>query len=76
VSPAPTRARRRRRKPVLRVLALLLAAAAIFVLGVGVGQALRDGPAPPAEVTYERTLEPLELPPAVETVTVTATEQG
>ena len=65
VAPRPSRrppAPRRRSTP-LRILGLLLAALLVFVLGVGVGQALRDGPAPPRDVTTERTLDPSELPP-------------
>jgi hypothetical protein len=52
---------------------LLLAAALVFLLGVGLGQALRDGADVGGERTVERTLDPESLPPPPETVTVTVT---
>jgi len=42
-----------------------------FAVGVAVGQALRDNPEPGGDRTYVRTLKPLPLAPARETVTVT-----
>ncbi len=42
-----------------------------FALGVAVGQALHDNPKPGGPRTYVRTLNPLPLAPARETVTVT-----
>ena len=73
----PARLRpRARRSPLRRLLlagsALLLAAIA-FVLGVGLGQTLRDDDRPDGLRTSVRTLEPLPLPPARETVTVAVT---
>jgi hypothetical protein len=52
------------------VLAVLIAAV-IFGLGVGLGQALRDAETPAGTRTEVRTLKPLPLAPARETVTVT-----
>lgn len=65
------RRRRRRRWPV--VLLLLVAGAVLFVLGVGLGRALEENPQPGGPVTAVRTLNPLPLPPARDTVTVTVT---
>jgi ABC-type Fe3+ transport system permease subunit len=62
-------ARRRRRWPALVGVALSLVLA--FVVGVALGRALEEGPAPGRTVTAVRTLEPLPLPPATRTVTVT-----
>ena len=42
-----------------------------FLAGLGLGQALDDNPLPGQTQTLVRTLKPLEVPPAVETVTVT-----
>ncbi|MGH3131567.1 MAG: hypothetical protein ACRDNX_12170 [Gaiellaceae bacterium] len=72
---APTRSRRRRppaRRPALvRYAAPILVGLVVFALGVGLGQALRDNPRPGGERTQVRTLEPLTVAPARETVTVT-----
>jgi len=48
--------------------------AALFVLGVALGRALEENPRPGGPVTAVRTLNPLPLPPArvTDTVTVTA----
>jgi hypothetical protein len=46
--------------------------AVVFVLGIGLGRALEDEPDPRTR-TLVRTLKPLELPPARETVTVRVT---
>jgi hypothetical protein len=44
----------------------------VFALGIALGQALNDNPAPGGTQTLVRTLEPLPLAPAArETVTVT-----
>jgi hypothetical protein len=43
-----------------------------FLAGLGLGQSLDDNPSPGRNQTLVRTLKPLEVPPAVETVTVTA----
>jgi hypothetical protein len=42
-----------------------------FVAGLALGQSLDDNPSPGRSQTRVRTLKPLELPPAAETVTVT-----
>jgi hypothetical protein len=42
-----------------------------FVVGLALGQSLDDSPSPGRTQTLVRTLKPLELPPAAETVTVT-----
>lgn len=49
----------------------LAVAAAVFALGLAVGQALRDKPTPGGTITSVRTLKPLSVAPAPETVTVT-----
>ena len=48
--------------------ALLVAA---FAAGLAIGQSLGDSPSPGGTQTLVRTLKPLEVPPAAETVTVT-----
>jgi hypothetical protein len=50
---------------------LLVAGVILFALGVAVGQALNDAGPPAGTQTRVRTLTPLPLPPARETVTVT-----
>jgi hypothetical protein len=50
-----------------------VAAAAFFLAGLGLGQALDDSPDPGGEQTLVRTLKPLPVAPARETVTVTVT---
>ena len=73
-----TRASRRhgrRASPARRALRIGLgavAAAFVFVLGLGLGRALEEEPDPSTR-TLVRTLRPLELPPARETVTVRVT---
>jgi hypothetical protein len=44
----------------------------VFLLGIGLGQALQDEPDRRTR-TLVRTLKPLEVPPARETVTVRVT---
>jgi hypothetical protein len=79
VSPAPRRApdrrgRVRRRWRRLGAWALRLAAVLLaFAIGVAVGEALNDNPQPGGDITSVRTLKPLPVAPARETVTVTAT---
>ena len=72
----PSRARParrpRRRRPLLRLLVGLVAIAAVFALGLALGEALHDNPPGGETQTLIRTLKPLPLPPARETVTVTA----
>jgi hypothetical protein len=43
----------------------------VFAAGLALGQALQDNPSPGGTQTIVRTLRPLPLPPARETVTVT-----
>jgi hypothetical protein len=56
-------------RPAFAALALLAA----LLLGLSLGRALEDGPAPGGMQTNLRTLEPQPLPPAARTVTVTVT---
>jgi cytochrome bd-type quinol oxidase subunit 2 len=73
---SPTYSRRRdpprRRRRVWRWILGIALLAAVFAIGVALGQALHDNPKPGATVTEVRTLTPLPLAPAKETVTVTA----
>ena len=69
-------ARRSRLGRLLVVAVSLLFTAVVFVLGVGLGQALRDDDRPAGTRTSVRTLEPLPLAPVRETVTVTVTQTG
>jgi hypothetical protein len=62
--------RQRRRSALLRWAAGLLAVAAVFAVGVAVGEALDDNSQPGRSQILVRTLVPLELAPARETVTV------
>jgi hypothetical protein len=43
----------------------------VFAAGLALGQSLDDNPSPARTQTFVRTLKPLALPPAPETVTVT-----
>lgn len=63
--------RQRRRRPVLRLLVGLLVLVVVFGLGLALGEALHDNPSGGGTQTVVRTLKPLPLPPARETVTVT-----
>lgn len=54
----------------LRVLVVLGAIVVVFAVGIALGQALHDNPSGGTQ-TVVRTLKPLPLPPARETVTVT-----
>ena len=69
----PARRERRPPKRVRRRRALIGAIVLVVVFGVGLalGQALDDNPPSGDTQTFVRTLKPLELPPARETVTVT-----
>jgi hypothetical protein len=51
----------------------VLGLVAALLLGVSVGRALENGPAPGGTQTSVRTLKPQPLPPASSTVTVTVT---
>jgi hypothetical protein len=60
---------------VRRRLAWIVVAVTAFGLGVALGEALDDGPADGGRSqTLVRTLTPLPLAPARETVTVTASQ--
>jgi hypothetical protein len=67
-----TRRRAGRGRRVVGVALGALVAGVVFLLGVGLGRALEDDPDPRIR-TLVRTLKPLELPPARETVTVRVT---
>jgi hypothetical protein len=69
----PRPRRRRRRSPLWGPALVLLGIVAVFLLGLSVGRALEDGPAPGGSETRVRTLQPAPLPPAPRTVTVTVT---
>lgn len=73
---APARRARSNRRGITRLTRWAIRAAVVllaFALGVAFGQALEDNPDPSGDRTYVRTLNPRGLPPARETVTVTAT---
>jgi len=46
---------------------IIILALAVFAVGIALGQALNDGPRPPATATYVRTLEPLPQQPGTTT---------
>ena len=73
VSPVSRRERPppKRRRGLLWFWLSLLALVAVFGLGLALGQALQDNPKPGGTQTVVRTLKPLPIPPARETVTVT-----
>jgi hypothetical protein len=57
---------------VTRRIVLAIVVLVVFALGIALGQALNDNPAPGGTQTLVRTLKPLPLAPAArETVTVT-----
>jgi hypothetical protein len=56
-----------------RIPALLAGGALLFAFGVALGQSLEETPRGDETQTIVRTLEPLQLPPARITVTVTTT---
>ena len=67
--------RRRRRRRRTRLLLPLVVVAVFFALGVAVGEALHDNPAPGGTQTLIRTLTPLGLAPAPgRAVTVTTSK--
>ena len=71
VMPHPRRIRRRSRARLWLALAGTIVA---FLVGLSLGRALEDGPAPGETRTSVRTLRPLPLAPAaLTTVTVTVT---
>ncbi len=67
--------RRGRPNPCWRPLLLTAGALLLLVLGVSIGRALEDGPAPGGSRTEIRTLEPRPLNPAGTTVTVTVRKE-
>jgi hypothetical protein len=71
----PTPRRERRPPKRRRLLRFWIGAAALviaFAAGLAIGQSLDDNPSPGRDQTLVRTLKPLEVPPARETVTVTS----
>ena len=66
-------ARQSTRNRLLRPALVLLGLLAAFLVGLALGKALEEGPAPGGTQTSVRTLEPHSLPPAPRTVTVTTT---
>lgn len=68
-----TTGRRRRVRRLLAWAVRLAVAIVVFATGVAVGKALRDNPERGGDRTFVRTLKPLPLAPARETVTVTVT---
>jgi hypothetical protein len=65
-------ARRRRLGP---SLAVLTAFVVVFGIGVAVGEALHDNPAPGGDRTVVRTIEPLQLAPAAATTVTVTTDR-
>jgi hypothetical protein len=53
------------------VLILAVVGVGLFAAGLAIGEALKDNPKPGGTQTVVRTLRPLPLPPAQETVTIT-----
>jgi len=53
----------------MRLVALAVAAIVVLLLGISVGRALEDGPAPGGTQTNVRTLDPRPLPAVTVTVT-------
>jgi hypothetical protein len=72
-TPSGTRPARRppKRRGLLRYCVGALVLVAVFGAGLALGEALHDNPAAGDTQTLVRTLKPLEVPPAPETVTVT-----
>jgi len=53
-------------------LVAVVGAVLVFLLGLSLGRAVEEGPSRPRTATVIRTLDPVPLPPATATVTVTA----
>ena len=66
-------ARRRTGRRLAAAVLLLVGGVVVFALGVGFGRALEENPEPGGTITQVRTLRPLPLAPARETVTLTVT---
>jgi hypothetical protein len=66
----PTRPARKRRG-LLRFWIAALVLVGVFAAGLALGEALNDNPSGGGSQTIVRTLKPLAVPPAPETVTVT-----
>jgi hypothetical protein len=71
VTRPPRRRPRRTGRRIALAAALLAGGVVVFALGVGFGRALEENPEPGGTITQVRTLRPLPLAPARETVTVT-----
>lgn len=71
-SPAARSRPPRRRSRLLVTTGVALLAGVALAVGIAVGEALHDNPAPGGTQSYVRTLVPQPLPPAAET-TVTVT---
>jgi hypothetical protein len=69
---ARTERRPPRRRTPIRYLLWAVVIAVVFAAGLALGEALHDNPSGRTQ-TLVRTLTPLEVPPARETVTVTRT---
>jgi hypothetical protein len=54
------------------VVGLVVVGVGLFAAGLAIGEALKDNPKPGGTQTLVRTLRPLPLSPAQETVTVTS----
>ena len=68
----------RRPKPrnrLVRVVALAILGVVVLLVGVAIGRALADGPAPGGTRTSVRTLKPAPLAPAATTVTITVSNK-
>jgi hypothetical protein len=65
------RGRRARRGRTLAWLVRLAVLVLVFFAGLVIGRALESAPAPGGTQTIVRTLEPLTVPPADRTITVT-----
>lgn len=77
IDPTRRRRRARRRRRLSWRLLQLAAVVAVFAVGIALGEALHDdNPSPGGTRTLERSLTPLPLAPARETVTVTVTTGG
>ena len=76
-APQQRRPIRREKRPsrFWRLAAAVLLGALVLTVGIAIGRALADGPAPGGTRTSVRTLKPQPLPPAPKTVTVTVSNE-